>query len=342
MSASVMRTPLEQVVIDYSGPLTRFFQRRIRAGQEADDLVQEVFGRLARQNLSTVDNLHGYIFQIAANVLRDQARRASTRAFIVAQHGDFDAEDQAGFSPERVLQSRETLQSLVSALYELPPAVRNVFSQYHFDGVSQVEIARRMSMSLSTVETGARDETQDYIPKGAVKDCGFDENPFSNVLTLAYGRFKYYSGGDIPGVPNYTQPWWRDIETPVSAVVGPVDVMLLDHHGNRDTINENILRNLAPRVMVQENWLSPQPGEEVVTRMASKGLYSGPRDVFSTGMAPETRAAIGPIMDSLYKSYNGHVVIRVAPGGEQYEVFVLNDTDARRETMKRFGPYLSK
>jgi hypothetical protein len=162
------------------------------------------------------------------------------------------------------------------------------------------------------------------------------------VLTVAYGRFKYYSGGDIPGVPNYTQPWWRDIETPVSAVVGPVDVMLLDHHGNRDTINDNILRNLAPRVMVQENWLSPQPGEEVVTRMASKGLYPGPRDVFSTGMAPETRAAIGPIMDSLYKSYNGHVVIRVAPGGDQYEVYVLNETDARREVTKRFGPYLSK
>lgn len=152
MSASAMRTPLEQVVIDYSGPLKRFFQRRIRAGQEADDLVQEVFGRLARQNLSAVDNLHGYIFQIAANVLRDQARRANARAFIVSPPGDFDAEDKAGFSPERVLQSREALQNLVSALYELPPTVRHVFSQYHFDGVSQVEIARRMGMSLSTVE----------------------------------------------------------------------------------------------------------------------------------------------------------------------------------------------
>ncbi|MFZ0269936.1 hypothetical protein [Caulobacter sp.] len=196
--------------------------------------------------------------------------------------------------------------------------------------------------SSGVIWTGARDETQDYIPKGAVTDCGFDENPFSNVLTLAYGRFKYYSGGDIPGVPNYTQPWWRDVETPVSAVVGPVDVMMLDHHGNRDTVNENILRNLAPRVMVQENWLSPQPGEEVVTRMASRGLYPGPRDVFAVGMAPETRAAIGPIMDSLYKSYNGHVVIRVAPGGDRYEVYVLNDADARREVVTRFGPYLSK
>src|SRR3546814_10623984 len=87
--------------------------------------------------------------------------------------------------------------------------------------------------------------------------------------------------------------------------------MLLDHHANRDSVNEIILRNLAPRVMVQQNWLSPQPGEEVVTRMASRGLYPGPRDVFATGMSPESREVIGPIMDSIYKRYGGHVVVRV-------------------------------
>lgn len=236
------------------------------------------------------------------------------------------------FADYRLKNGQAVVGLKPGALDQIKPAKADAYPTFHVRNIA----------SSGVIWTGARDETQDYIPKGAVKDCGFDENPFSNVLTVAYGRFKYYSGGDIPGVPNYTQPWWRDVETPVSAVVGPVDVMLLDHHGNRDTINENILRNLAPRVMVQENWLSPQPGEEVVTRMASKGLYPGPRDVFSTGMAPETRAAIGPIMDGLYKSYNGHVVIRVAPGGEQYEVYVLNDTDARRETVKRFGPYLSK
>jgi hypothetical protein len=59
-------------------------------------------------------------------------------------------------------------------------------------------------------------------------------------------------------------------------------------------------------------------------------------------MAPESRVVIGPIMDSIYKSYGGHVVIRVAPGGDQYEVYVLNDADERREVLKRFGPYQSK
>lgn len=217
--------------------------------------------------------------------------------------------------------------------------------------LDQIKLARagaypafhiRNIASSGIIWTGARSEMQRYIPKDAIRDCDFDENPFSTVLTIAYGRFKYYSGGDIPGVPGAMQPWWRDVETPVSAVVGPVDVMLLDHHGNGDTVNANILRNLAPRVMVQENWLSAQPGGEVVARLASPTLYPGPRDVFATGMAAETRIAIGPLMDSIYKSYGGHTVVRVAPGGSRYEVYVLDDTSSERTITKRFGPYEAK
>jgi len=55
-------------------------------------------------------------------------------------------------------------------------------------------------------------------------------------------------------------------------------------------------------------------------------------------MAAESRVAIVPIMDSLYKSYNGHVVVRVAPGGETYEIFVLDDTDNYRRVVNHFGP----
>lgn len=195
--------------------------------------------------------------------------------------------------------------------------------------------------SSGLIWTGRGQETQQYIPAGVIKDCHFDENPFSNVIKLIYGEFSYYSGGDIPGIPNYTQPWWRDIETPVAAVVGRVSVMTLDHHGNRDSVNGNLLRALQPRVVVQQNWLSAQPGEEVVVRLASQEFYPGPRDVFATGMAPETRVAIGPLMDQIYRSYHGHVVVRVAPGGATYDVFILNDEDEARKIVARFGPYRS-
>ncbi len=196
--------------------------------------------------------------------------------------------------------------------------------------------------SSGVIWTGRGEEVQQYIPRDAVKDCHYDENPFSNVLKVSYGKFSYYAGGDIPGVPDYTQPYWRDVETPVSAVVGPIDVMTLDHHGNRDSTNGAILRALRPRVIIQQNWLSAQPGEEVVVRMASPEYYPGPRDAFSTGMSPETRVAIGPIMDRIYRSYRGHVVLRVVPGGSTYEVFILNDDDDVSGVIAHFGPYEAK
>ncbi|HEV2133966.1 MAG TPA: hypothetical protein VGR47_06850 [Terracidiphilus sp.] len=193
--------------------------------------------------------------------------------------------------------------------------------------------------SSGVIWTGRGTDVQQYIPLDAVKDCHYDENPFSNVIKISYGKFSYYTGGDIPGVPDYTQPYWRDVETPVAAAVGPVDVMTLDHHGNPDSTNGSILRALRPRIIVEQNWLSAQPGEEVVRRIASEEYYPGPRDVFSTGMSPETRIAIGPVMDKLYRSFGGHVVIRVAPGGATYEVFVLNDEDEESKVIGHYGPY---
>ncbi|MDE2112549.1 MAG: MBL fold metallo-hydrolase [Alphaproteobacteria bacterium] len=215
------------------------------------------------------------------------------------------------------------------ALDQISLKHRKEFPDFHIRNIA----------ASGVVWTGRGAETQRYIPADAVKDCNFSENPFSIVIKLTYGKFSYFAGGDIPGFANYNQPWWYDMETPVAAVVGPVDVMTLDHHGNRDAVNGNILRALKPRVIIQQNWLSAQPGEDVVVRLASHEFYDGPRDVFATGMAPESRVAYGPMMDSVYKSYGGHVVIRVAPHGKEYDVYVLDDTNTRREILKHFGPY---
>lgn len=152
MSQAARQSRLKLVVGQYRLPLLRYFERRVGTADDADDLVQDVFSRLAARDLAEVENVQGYVFQIAANVLRDRARRAGVRRIITQAPEDFDAVDEAGFSPERILQSREALQAMVSALYELPENIRAVFSQYHFDGVAQVEIARRMGLSLSTVE----------------------------------------------------------------------------------------------------------------------------------------------------------------------------------------------
>ena len=144
---------LDDLADRYRAPLTRFFKRRMSGSADGEDLVQEVFVRLARMtDLDQVRNLDGYVFQVAANLLRDHRRREATRG---GPPSDLDLDalpEETGFSPERVLIGKDALQRLVAALYELPEKTRMIFTLYHLEAVRQVEIARQLGMPVSTVE----------------------------------------------------------------------------------------------------------------------------------------------------------------------------------------------
>lgn len=169
----------------------------------------------------------------------------------------------------------------------------------------------------------------------------FNDNPLSLALAVSYGPFDYFTGGDNTGLEGFGLPDWFDVETPMGAAVGQVDVLSLNHHGNRDATNESFLAALAPRVIVQQSWISDHPGGEVLHRMASELIWPGPRDIFSTSMAQETKVAIGPWMTRAYASFEGHIVIRVDAGGEQYRVFVLDDRSSGQLVKSVHGPYRS-
>lgn len=194
------------------------------------------------------------------------------------------------------------------------------------------------------VWTGKRGQTRATLSPGTIIDPKgqFNENPLSCVIKISYGGFDYVTGGDLTGVNEPDQPAWFDIESKVAPVVGPVDVMTLNHHGNRDATNAAYLRTLRPRVLVEQTWVSDHPGGEVVQRMASRTLWAGPRDVFATFIAPETATAIGPVLTKNYKSLEGHVVVRVRPGGQSYDVFILDDRSRDRLVTAHFGPYKSQ
>lgn len=144
------------------------------------------------------------------------------------------------------------------------------------------------------------------------------------------------------GAQELGEPYWFDVETPVAEAVGEVDVLTLNHHGNRDATNANFLRTLRPRVIVQQSWISNHPGGEVLQRMISKNLYPGPRDLFATNMLEETKVAIGPWLTNAYKSMQGHILVRVEPSGDRYYMFILDDTREALSVSNRHGPYRAR
>ncbi len=136
----------------YRAPLLQFFQRRMPPGADREDLVQEVFLRLARRDdLAGVENIDGYLFHAAANVLTDWRRKQVTHH--ASAHDTLpDTLEDVGLSAERVLIGKEQVRSLIAALGGLPERTRAVFMLYHFQGLSHADIARRLGTAIRTVE----------------------------------------------------------------------------------------------------------------------------------------------------------------------------------------------
>ena len=165
----------------------------------------------------------------------------------------------------------------------------------------------------------------------------------SIALRIRYGRFDFYTGGDLPGVPDAGAPDWQSIETPIARAIGPTDVQVVNHHGSIDPASAFFLATLRSRVLILPSWSITHPSQDALKRMMTPRLYSGPRDIFATTMHDETKASIGGRAQQLTADH-GHIVVRVAPSGDTYQVFVLDNRPvaARPNVLAVHGPYRSE
>lgn len=143
----------------FRGPLMSFFVRRVRDRGEAEDLTQQTFVRLlGAGDGSQVENAAAFVFQVAANLLKDRrraiTRRGGDRGYSLddregAPPWDETAEDP---TPERVLLGREALAGAMASLEELGERTRDIFILFRLENLRQQEIADRLGISRSTVE----------------------------------------------------------------------------------------------------------------------------------------------------------------------------------------------
>lgn len=131
--------------------LMSFFLRRLRNHAEAEDLTQEVFIRLARSG-AEIETAQAYIFQTAANLLRDRARAETTRAEYRRGLGAIEQTNVELLDPDRILLGREKLAALAAGLRELPERTRGVFILYRLENMTRVDIAASFGISVSAVE----------------------------------------------------------------------------------------------------------------------------------------------------------------------------------------------
>ena len=166
------------------------------------------------------------------------------------------------------------------------------------------------------------------------------ENILSCVMKITYGKFDLFNGADLQynGRSYFS---WKDAELPCAKVAGEVEVMKADHHGSLNTNQPEALKILNPQAIVVNSWVDCQPRTATLNSMESTlpncdffitNFWKGARASGVDDQVTEAEAA-------RVKGYDGHIVIRVSEGGNEYQIITITDSDGLMTVKNVSGPY---
>lgn len=142
---------LKQALVAGYEQLKARLTQRLGSPELAAEAVQDTWLRLHRLDaVRAVQNPRSYLFRIALNVARDRVAHEK-RYMPLEQGGGIDLIDQAA-GPADTVEMRSELMKVERLMAELPARQRDILVAARLDGIPRNEIARRLGVSLSTVE----------------------------------------------------------------------------------------------------------------------------------------------------------------------------------------------
>jgi RNA polymerase sigma-70 factor (family 1) len=122
-----------------------------RSGQQAEDIVQDVFLKIwiAREKLTGVEYFSAYLFRVARNHAIDQLRKLERESTFLSALARIESPED---SPEDSLALKEIKAAFQKALDKLPPQQRRIYQMHKEEGLKHNEIAEALGLSVSTVQ----------------------------------------------------------------------------------------------------------------------------------------------------------------------------------------------
>ncbi len=160
--------------------------------------------------------------------------------------------------------------------------------------------------------------------------CGFH---------LKYGLFDYVACADLTSGPqNRMAQYYQDF-------INVLEVFKANHHLSANSWGSQMQAvSFSPRVIINESFSDYQPDPDLLGCILSgkfeKNTVNWNKDIFLTNAHENALAKYPELFAKCH--YNGHVVIRVSPGGGQFYVYMLDDSDFQYRIKSVHGPYSSK
>lgn len=152
MSAvSLDHEQISRLFVSHRQAIVDFLIRKVSCPETAQDLSQETYIRLLRQDqLPHTDNLTGYLFRTAERLAIDFLRHYQR----TAQHAEplDDALPCPAIQPEALAILRQQCEILLDAIASLPKTCRQVFLLRKIDELTYTDIAAQLGISEKTVQ----------------------------------------------------------------------------------------------------------------------------------------------------------------------------------------------
>ena len=172
--------------------------------------------------------------------------------------------------------------------------------------------------------------THDYAAEhvAVTKKDKIPQNELSMAFVIQYGKFRYYTGGDVGRRFKVKGGGDVNYEGLVGERVGPVTVCKMNHHGCSDSMDEAFVKQVRAQAYVACMWC---PGQLAPKTLKTVMAYSDP--AILPNLLPARRKAKEAneaYMKNILVPHTAHVVVKVLPGGDAYRIYLL---EARDESM---------
>jgi RNA polymerase sigma-70 factor (ECF subfamily) len=160
MSEAVNAPTAEAAWRELHDRLLGFIARRVRAPEDAEDILQEVMLRIHRHSgdLERADAVTSWVYRIATNSITDHYRRPARRELASEEATDVPEPDgvppaTVSTEPDSAELRAELAGCLAPLMGRLPETYREALEVTEFQGITQAEAAARLGLSVSGMKT---------------------------------------------------------------------------------------------------------------------------------------------------------------------------------------------
>ena len=154
----VPEDPIEALYRTERARLTGFARRKGASEDEAEEVVQEAFFKLARYGCGEkIRNDIAFVRTIIVNLIRDKYRVAGHRPAHI-QYDELTHEPQSEApEPEMALSAQQELKLTLQDINQLPVVTREVFLAYRLNQHTYNQIADDLGITIALVRRHLRD-----------------------------------------------------------------------------------------------------------------------------------------------------------------------------------------